>query len=167
MNSILFLQYGPHDNSVSYFPYAILWIHQLPEYTQVLFLILMDAPLAQFFMILQGKAGAIDVSNFLRAFFMVSLNSVSSGSMKEIPRNFRAFSRWSFSSVHFCFSFSLASFLIDFQSCPQMTWPGCKLFSRQSLTGPHLSIWRFFFQSSILSETSPRTKQVSWPSIFQ
>ena len=39
-------------------------------------------------MILQGIAGATDVSNFLRAFLMVSLNSVSSGSMKYIPRNF-------------------------------------------------------------------------------
>ena len=45
-------------------------------------LILLDAPLPQFFIILQGIAGATDVSNFLRAFLMVSLNSVSSGSMK-------------------------------------------------------------------------------------
>ena len=44
--------------------------------------ILLDAPLPQFFMILQGIAGATDVSNFLRAFLMVSLNSLSSGSMK-------------------------------------------------------------------------------------
>ena len=29
-----------------------------------------------------GKAGAIGVSNFLLAFFMISLNSMSSGSMK-------------------------------------------------------------------------------------
>ena len=31
---------------------------------------LMDAPLPQFFVILQGIAGATDVSNFLRAFLM-------------------------------------------------------------------------------------------------
>ena len=36
MNSHLFLQYGLHDAAVSNFPYAFLWIHQLPEYTQVL-----------------------------------------------------------------------------------------------------------------------------------
>ena len=78
--------------------------------------ILLDVPLPQFFIILHGIAGATDVSNFLRAFLMVSLNSVSSGSMKQIPRNFRAFSRWSFSLDHFCFSFSLACFPIDFQS---------------------------------------------------
>ena len=53
-----------------------------------------------FFIILQGIAGATDVSNFLRAFLMVSLNSLSSGSIKWIPSNFRAFSRWSFSSDH-------------------------------------------------------------------
>ena len=63
-------------------------------------------------LVLQGKAGAIGVSNFLRAFLMVSL---SSGAMKNIPPNFRAFSRWNFSSDHFCFSFSLACFPIDFQ----------------------------------------------------
>ena len=45
-------------------------------------LILLDVPLPQFFKFLQGIAGATDVSNFLRAFLMVSLNSVSSGSMK-------------------------------------------------------------------------------------
>ena len=43
---------------------------------------LLDAPLPQFFIILHGIAGATDVSNFLRAFLMVSLNSLSSGSMK-------------------------------------------------------------------------------------
>ena len=36
MNFHLFLQYGLHDDAVSNFPYAFLWIHQLPEYTQVL-----------------------------------------------------------------------------------------------------------------------------------
>ena len=32
MNFHLFLQYGLHDYAVSNFPYAFLWIHQLPEY---------------------------------------------------------------------------------------------------------------------------------------
>ena len=86
MNFHLFLQYGLHDDAVSNFPYAFLWIHQLPEYTQVLFLILLDlprvAPCFPFVLALHGIAGATDVSNFLRAFLMVSLNSVSSGSMK-------------------------------------------------------------------------------------
>ena len=77
--------------------------------------VLLDAQLPQFFMILQGIAGATDVSNFLRAFLMVSLNSLFSGSMKYIPLNFRAFSRWIFSSDHFCFSFSLAFFPTVFQ----------------------------------------------------
>ena len=35
-----------------------------------------------FLLVLQGMAGATGVSNFLRAFLMVSLNSLSSGSMK-------------------------------------------------------------------------------------
>ena len=40
------------------------------------------SPCLHFLLILQGKGGAIGVSNFLRAFLMVSLNSLSSGSMK-------------------------------------------------------------------------------------
>ena len=73
MNSHFFLQYGLRDLMVSSFPYAFWWIHQLPEYAGVLFLILLDAPLPQFFIILQGIARATDVSNFLRVFLMVSL----------------------------------------------------------------------------------------------
>ena len=65
---------------------------------------------------LQGIARATGVSNFLRAFLMVSLNILSSESMNWIPRNFRALSRWSFSCDHFCFSFSLAFFPIFSQS---------------------------------------------------
>ena len=34
----------------------------------------------------------------------------------EVPRNFRALSRWIFSSDQFCFSFSLAFFPIDFHN---------------------------------------------------
>ena len=126
-------------------PYAVLQIHWFPRYTKVLFLILLDALLPHFFfMILQIIAGAIDVSNFLRAFLMVSLNSLSSGSMKQIPHNFRAFSRWSFSCDHFCFSFSLARFPIDFQSsghrCSGLD-VSCFLVNL-----PHISVRRFFFQ---------------------
>ena len=45
-------------------------------------LILLDASNPQFLIISQGIARATDVSNFLGAFLMVSLNSVSSGSKK-------------------------------------------------------------------------------------
>ena len=40
----------------------------------------------QFVDVSQGIAAAIGISNLLRAFFMVCLNSSSSGSMKKIPR---------------------------------------------------------------------------------
>ena len=60
MNCFLFLQYGLHDDLVMNFPYAVSQIHQLPEYTQVLFLILLDPPLPQFFFtILQSTVGAL------------------------------------------------------------------------------------------------------------
>ena len=50
-----------------------------------LVLISLDAPLPKlFFKILKGKARAINISNFWRAFLMVSLNSLSSGSTKKI-----------------------------------------------------------------------------------
>ena len=39
-------------------------------------------PCLHFLLVLQGKAGAIGVSNFVLAFLMISLNSMSSGSMK-------------------------------------------------------------------------------------
>ena len=114
MNSHLSLQYGLHDVAVSNSPYAFWWIHWLPENTQVLSCFCQvrhSHNFSKFY-----RAGATDVSNFLRAFLMVSLNSVSSGSMKWIPLNFLAFSIWSFSSDHFCFSFSLACFPIDFHN---------------------------------------------------
>ena len=43
---------------------------------------LLDPPLPQFFFIILQGIAATDVSYFLRAFLMVSLHSVSSGSMK-------------------------------------------------------------------------------------
>ena len=72
MNSHLFLQYGPHDILIVTLPYAVFWIHQLPEHTQVLFFNFVGctSPTILFFIILQGIAGATDVSNFLRAFLM-------------------------------------------------------------------------------------------------
>ena len=81
MNSLIFLQYGLDDNAVSNFPYALVDSSASIIHASFV-LILLDAPLPQFFIILQGKAGATDVSNLLRAFLMVYLNSVSSGSMK-------------------------------------------------------------------------------------
>ena len=73
-------------NSVKILPYAVLWIHWLLRYTQVLCFTLLNLPRVRtcwlFLLVLQGIAGATGVSNFLRAFLMVSLNSLSSGSMK-------------------------------------------------------------------------------------
>ena len=78
MNSHLFLQYGLRDLMVSSFPIRIL-VDSLASRIHASFvLFLSDPPLPQFFIILQGIAGATAVSNFLRAFLMVSLNSVSS-----------------------------------------------------------------------------------------
>ena len=36
VNYYIFLRYGPHDNLVKILPYAFLWIHWHPRYTQVL-----------------------------------------------------------------------------------------------------------------------------------
>ena len=55
--------------------------------------------------VLQGIAAGIIISNFLRSFFMVCLNSSSSGSMKKISRNCLALSSLGFSVAHFCSAF--------------------------------------------------------------
>ena len=51
-------------------------------------------------------ARAAGTSNFCPAFLMISLNSISSGSMKWIPLSLLAFSRFGFSPAKFCFSFN-------------------------------------------------------------
>ena len=49
--------------------------------------------LERFFVrILQGKAASVGISNFVPAFKMVSLNSPSSGTMKQMPPSLRALS---------------------------------------------------------------------------
>ena len=48
---------------------------------------------------------ASEFPTFHERFFMVCLNSSSSGSMKKIPRNLLASSSFGFSMVHFCFAF--------------------------------------------------------------
>ena len=58
-----------------------------------------------FICILQGIAAGIGTSNFLRAAFIVSLNSSSFGSMKNVPLNCLALSSFGFSIAHLCFAF--------------------------------------------------------------
>ena len=58
--------------------------------------------------ILQGIAAGIGTSNSLRAAFIVSLNSSSFGSMKNIPLNCLALSSFGFSTAHLCFAFYFA-----------------------------------------------------------
>ena len=110
------------------------------------FVVSQASPCLHCLLILQSIAGAIGVSNFLRAFMMASLNSLSSGSMKWIPRNLLALSSFGFSCDHLCFSFSL-SFLPYFipEFCPYMIFPGCHLPFSQSPPGPHISVWKFLF----------------------
>ena len=61
----------------------------------------------QFAGVLQGIAAGIGISNFPRAAFIVSLNSSSFGSMKNIPLNCLALSSFGFSLAHLCFAFFL------------------------------------------------------------
>ena len=75
-------------------------------------------------------------SNFLRAFLMVSLNSVSLGDEIDSSQFSCVAKRWSFSSDHFCFSFSFACCPINFQSTGHW-WSGldvsCFLVNRTEL----------------------------------
>ena len=59
--------------------------------------------------ILQSIAAGIGTSNFLRAAFIMCLNSSSSGSMKYILLNCLALSIFDFSMAHFCFAFFFAA----------------------------------------------------------
>ena len=91
------------------------------------------SPCLFFLLVLQSMAGAIGVSNFLRAFWMVALNSLSG-----------------FSSDHLCFSFSLALLAIPLQSSSQK-WSGLDVACRfVSLSpGPHISVWRFYSSNKV------------------
>ena len=62
-----------------------------------------------FIVIISGIAASIGTSNFQRPFFMVCLNSSSSRSMKNIPRNCLALSSFGFSKAHVCFAFFFAA----------------------------------------------------------
>ena len=64
--------------------------------------------------ILQGIAAGIGTSNFLRAAFIVSLNSSSVGSMKNIPLNCLVLSSFGFSIAHLCFTFFFTASEIHF-----------------------------------------------------
>ena len=66
-------------------------------------------PPLQFTGVLQGIAAGIGTSNFLRAFFMILLNSSSSGSMKKISRNCLVISSFGVSRAHFCFALLFAA----------------------------------------------------------
>ena len=59
--------------------------------------------------VLRSIAAGIGTSNFLRATFIVSLNSLSFGSMKNIPLNSLALSSFGFSIAHLCFAFFFAA----------------------------------------------------------
>ena len=67
-----------------------------------------------FNVILQGIAAGIGTSNFLRAAFIVRLNSSSSGSTKNIHLNCQALSSFGFSIAHLCFAFFFAASDINF-----------------------------------------------------
>ena len=97
-------------------PYAVSWIHQLPEYTQVLFLLCwIHHSHNSFSIILQGIAGGTGVFNFLRAFLMVSLNLCPPGQWNRSLAIFVRYQDGAFHATHLCFSFSLAFLPIVFQ----------------------------------------------------
>ena len=80
-----FLQYGPHDDSVDSSIRSLedSLASKIHASFDLMSLVLPRvSPCLHFLLVLQEIAGGIGVSNFMRAFLMVSLNSLSSGSMK-------------------------------------------------------------------------------------
>ena len=74
-----------HDTFAVLLPIVFSQIRS-QTYLVLCFPILLQVSPRQFTDVLQGIAGGIVISNFVRAFFMDCLNSSSSGSMKKIPR---------------------------------------------------------------------------------
>ena len=85
------------------------WASTIQAYLVLCFPILRQVSPRQFSGVLQSIAAGIAISNFLRAFFMVGLNSSASGSMEKIPRNCLALSSFGFSIAHFCFALLFAA----------------------------------------------------------
>ena len=139
---------------------------QFPESANVLGFSLCTAwPIPSVFQIfllgsffLHGMAASMCTFNFFPAFFFISSNYLSSGSIKFFPLSLPAFSSFGFSFAHSCFCRFCAAPLAEI--CPyfrpHMIWSCCRLNFCQSLPGPHISFWRFLFQQSKFCDTNPR-----------
>ena len=113
MNSHSFLQCGLHDDAVSNFPSAFLWIHQ---YTQVLFEFCWMHHSHNFSWFCRAwQEQLMFPTSYARSWWFPWF-SYPRGRWNRSHAIFAHYSRWSFSSDHFCFSFSLACFPTDFHS---------------------------------------------------
>ena len=102
---------------------------------------------------LQGIAGSIGVANFSRAFLIPSLISLSSGSVEQIARNFRAFSRLD----PFYFSFTLACFPIECQLSSRSPPEMCQVFVVQLVSHHTMGRNRKWVLEDNLSQAMWRT----------
>ena len=96
-----------HDTYKELLPIGFSWIRRHRQYKHIwtcVSQILRQVSPRQFTVLLQRIAAGIGISNFPRTFFMVCLNSSSSGSMKKIPHNCLALSSFGLSIAHFCFA---------------------------------------------------------------
>ena len=122
--------------------------------------------------ILQGIAAGIGTSNFLRAAFIVSLNSSSFGSMKNIPLNCLALSSFGVSIAHFglLFFFFFCIRHMRPHISPHMVWTRGCLFPCKSLSRPCVSVRRPFAQKNESCEACPCIWQfffsIQIPAIF-
>ena len=103
------------------------------QYLVLLFPILRQVSQWQLTGVLSGIATGIGISNFLRAFLMMCLNSSSFGSMKNIFLNCLALSSFGVSIAHLCFCFALRCVRHKLPHIwPYIVGPGGRLFPRQS-----------------------------------
>ena len=112
-----------HDICEEFLPFRFWLIRHLQQYVHIQSFTLQKTHQVSLLLrhneVLQGIVVDIGISIFVRAFFKMSLNSSSSGLMKEIPRNLLALSSFGFSIVHF--SFSLRFDASDI--CFHIIWP--------------------------------------------
>ena len=113
--------------------------------------------------ILQGVAAGIGTSNFLRAAFIVSLNSSSFGSMKNIPLNCLALSIFGFSTAHFlfCFLFHCIRHMLP-HIWPYIIWTRSWLFPRKSPPAPGVAVrWPFIQKKNIVKPVNASDNSLS------
>ena len=148
VNSFLSLQYDPHDTYKELLSNEFWWTRQLRQYKHVLscFSQYRSGFLHRCSLVFcKALLLASELLTSYERFFMMSLKSLSSSSMKKIQRNFLASSSFGFSIAHFCFAFRFTASDICFHiSCHALSGLDVVCFLVSLTSRPCISVrWPF------------------------